>query len=115
MSTPPSLAPTWMAMDVVGVFNVSMISVVLAFLFVHMFDTAGTLMGVAQRAGLVKPAGKIANLSKALKADRASRVFAAMVGVPPGTSHVERAAGVSAGGRPGLTAVTVGGVLLVRF
>ena len=49
MSMPPSLAPTWMAMDVAGVFNVSMISVVLAFLFVHMFDTAGTLMGVAQR------------------------------------------------------------------
>jgi len=57
VSMPPSLAPTWMAMDVAGVFNVSMISVVLAFLFVHMFDTAGTLMGVAQRANLVAPEG----------------------------------------------------------
>ena len=72
MSTPPSLAPTWMAMDIAGVFNVSMISVVLAFLFVHMFDTAGTLMGVAQRAGLVNADGKIENLSRALKADSAS-------------------------------------------
>ena len=83
LSTPPSLAPTWMAMDVMGVFNVSMISVVFAFLFVHMFDTAGTLMGVAQRAGLVKADGKIDNLSRALKADSASSVFGAMVGVPP--------------------------------
>src|SRR3546814_5007325 len=73
-----------------------------------MFDTAGTLMGVAQRAGLIKPDGKIENLSKALKADSASSVFGAMVGVPPVTSYVESAAGVAAGGRTGLTAVTVG-------
>ncbi|EJT83807.1 xanthine/uracil/vitamin C permease [Pseudomonas putida S11] len=108
MSMPPSLAPTWMAMDVAGVFNVSMISVVLAFLFVHMFDTAGTLMGVAQRANLVAPDGRIENLSKALKADSASSVFGAVVGVPPVTSYVESAAGVAAGGRTGLTAVVVG-------
>jgi len=107
-SLPPSLAPTWMAMDIAGVFNVSMISVVLAFLFVHMFDTAGTLMGVAQRAGLVQADGRIDNLSRALKADSASSVFGAMVGVPPVTSYVESAAGVAAGGRTGLTAVTVG-------
>ena len=108
MSAPPSLAPTWMAMDLKGVFNISMISVVFAFLFVHMFDTAGTLMGVAQRAGLVKADGKIENLSRALKADSASSVFGAVVGVPPVTSYVESAAGVAAGGRTGLTAVTVG-------
>jgi AGZA family xanthine/uracil permease-like MFS transporter len=108
MSAPPSLAPTWMAMNVAGVFNVSMISVVLAFLFVHMFDTAGTLMGVAQRANLVAPDGRIENLSRAMKADSASSVFGAVVGVPPVTSYVESAAGVAAGGRTGLTAVTVG-------
>ena len=72
MSAPPSLAPTWMAMNVAGVFNISMVSVVLAFLFVHMFDTAGTLMGVAQRANLVGADGKIENLSRAMKADSAS-------------------------------------------
>ncbi|MDZ5602286.1 NCS2 family permease [Pseudomonas sp. RP23018S] len=107
-SLPPSLAPTWMAMDLAGVFNVSMISVVLAFLFVHMFDTAGTLMGVAQRANLVRADGRIENLSRALKADSASSVFGAVVGVPPVTSYVESAAGVAAGGRTGLTAVVVG-------
>ncbi|KPA98194.1 MULTISPECIES: NCS2 family permease [Pseudomonas] len=107
-STPPSLAPTWMAMDLAGVFNVSMISVVLAFLFVHMFDTAGTLMGVAQRANLVNADGRIENLSRAMKADSVSSVFGAVVGVPPVTSYVESAAGVATGGRTGLTAVTVG-------
>lgn len=107
-SLPPSLAPTWMAMDVAGVFNVSMIAVVFAFLFVHMFDTAGTLMGVAQRANLVNADGRIENLSRALKADSASSVFGAVVGVPPVTSYVESAAGVAAGGRTGLTAVVVG-------
>ncbi|RZI87155.1 MAG: NCS2 family permease [Pseudomonas sp.] len=114
-SLPPSLAPTWMAMDVAGVFNVSMISVVLAFLFVHMFDTAGTLMGVAQRANLVAPDGKIENLSRALKADSASSVFGAAVGVPPVTSYVESAAGVAAGGRTGLTAVVVGALFVAAM
>ena len=108
VSMPPSLAPTFMAMDIAGAFNVAMVSVILAFLFVNMFDTAGTLMGVAQRAGLVNADGKIENLSRALKADSASSVFGAVVGVPPVTSYVESAAGVAAGGRTGLTAVTVG-------
>ncbi|WP_271103331.1 NCS2 family permease [Pseudomonas tohonis] len=107
-SMPPSLAPTFMAMDITGAFDVTMISVVLAFLFVHMFDTAGTLMGVAQRANLVKEDGRIENLSKAMKADSASSVFGGVLGVPPVTSYVESAAGVAAGGRTGLTAVTVG-------
>ncbi|CAD5110508.1 NCS2 family permease [Zestomonas carbonaria] len=107
-SMPPSLAPTFMAMDIRGAFDVTMISVILAFLFVHMFDTAGTLMGVAQRAQLVKEDGRIENLSKAMKADSASSVVGGVLGVPPVTSYVESAAGVAAGGRTGLTAVVVG-------
>lgn len=107
-SMPPSLAPTWLAMDISGAMNVGMISVVLAFLFVHMFDTAGTLMGVAQRANLVDENGHIENLSKAMKADSTSSAFGALVGCPPVTSYVESAAGVATGGRTGLTAVTVG-------
>ncbi|HBO3936338.1 NCS2 family permease, partial [Pseudomonas aeruginosa] len=67
-----------------------------------------TLMGVAQRAHLVKEDGRIENLSKAMKADSASSVFGGMLGVPPVTSYVESAAGVAAGGRTGLTAVVVG-------
>jgi AGZA family xanthine/uracil permease-like MFS transporter len=90
------------------VFNVTMISVVLAFLFVHMFDTAGTLMGVAQRAGLVRDDGRIENLSKAHEGRQCLQRV---------RRHARRAAGhqlrgkrrrVAAGGRTGLTAVTVG-------
>ena len=115
VSMPPSLAPTFLAMDIAGAFQVSMISVVLSFLFVNMFDTAGTLMGVAHRANLVGEDGKIRNLSKALKADSTSSVVGAMVGCPPVTSYVESASGVAAGGRTGLTAVTVGVLFLAAM
>lgn len=115
VSMPPSLAPTFLAMDIAGAFQISMISVVLSFLFVNMFDTAGTLMGVAHRANLVDEDGKIQNLSQALKADSTSSVIGSLVGCPPVTSYVESAAGVAAGGRTGLTAVTVGVLFLAAM
>jgi AGZA family xanthine/uracil permease-like MFS transporter len=115
VSMPPSLAPTWLAMDIAGALNVAMVSVILAFLFVNMFDTAGTLMGVAHRANLVDEDGKIQNLSRALKADSTSSVAGAFVGCPPVTSYVESASGVAAGGRTGLTAVTVGVLFLIAM
>ncbi|MFV8781508.1 NCS2 family permease [Microbulbifer sp. SA54] len=108
VSTPPSLAPTWLAMDVKGALNVGMVSVILAFLFVNMFDTAGTLMGVAHRANLIDEHGKIENLPKALKADSTSSVVGALFGCAPVTSYLESASGVAVGGRTGLTAVVVG-------
>ncbi|MFU2489559.1 NCS2 family permease [Thauera sp. WH-1] len=112
VSMPPSLAPTLLAMDVAGAFDVAMISVILAFLFVNMFDTAGTLMGVAHRAGLTKADGRIENLPQALKADSSASVIGACVGCPPVTSYVESCSGVEAGGRTGLTAITVGVLFL---
>ena len=115
VSMPPSLAPTFLAMDIAGAFNIAMISVILAFLFVNMFDTAGTLMGVAHRANLVDEDGKIQNLSRALKADSTSSVVGAFVGCPPVTSYVESASGVAAGGRTGLTAVTVAVLFLAAM
>ncbi|MFC6632881.1 NCS2 family permease [Microbulbifer taiwanensis] len=115
VSMPPSLAPTWMAMDIAGALEVSMVSVILAFLFVNMFDTAGTLMGVAHRAQLVDENGRIKNLSQALKADSSSSVIGSFVGCPPVTSYVESASGVAAGGRTGLTAVTVGALFLLAM
>ena len=108
VSAPPSLAPTWMAMDIRGALDLSMVSVILAFLFINIFDTAGTLMGVAHRAGLIRPDNQIEKLPRALKADSTSSVLGAFLGCPPVTSFVESAAGVAAGGRTGLTAVTVG-------
>ncbi|WP_412500405.1 NCS2 family permease [Vibrio cyclitrophicus] len=115
-AAPPSLAPTFLKMDIMGALNVSMISVILAFLFVNMFDTAGTLMGVAERANLTNPeTGKIEGLSKALKADSISSVAGACVGCPPVTSYVESAAGVAAGARTGLSAIVVGVLFLAAI
>lgn len=114
-SAPPSVAPTFMQLDIMGALDVSMIGVILAFLFVNMFDTAGTLMGVATKANLIRPDGYIENLSKALKADSSSSVVGTFFGCPPVTSYVESASGVAAGGRTGLTAIVVGLLFLAAM
>ena len=89
-----------------------MISAIASILFVNLFDTAGTLVGVATQAGLTKTDGTIENLDRALKADSTSSVAGALVGCAPVTSYVESAAGVAAGGKTGLTACAVGTLFL---
>ena len=69
VSSPPDLMPTLMQLDIIGALDVAMISVIISFLFVNLFDTAGTLLGVASRANLINESGKIKNLDKALKED----------------------------------------------
>ncbi len=103
-----ALEPIFWKADIVGAFEVALIPVIVTFLFVNIFDTAGTLMGVAERANLQDENGKIEGLSKSLKADSISSVIGTAFGCPPVTSYVESAAGVAAGGRTGLTAVTIG-------
>ncbi|MDG2270154.1 MAG: NCS2 family permease [Alphaproteobacteria bacterium] len=104
----PSLAPTFLQLDIAGAFQVSMISVIIAFLFVDMFDTAGTLIGVSHRAGLLDEDGKLPRMGKALSADSIATITGSLVGSSTVTSYIESAAGVREGGRTGLTAVTVG-------
>ena len=108
VSVPPSIAPILFELDFYGALNVGIVSVVLTFLFVNLFDTAGTLLAVATTANLVDERGKIENLDRALKADSTSSIVGTFVGCAPVTSYVESSAGVSAGGRTGLTAVFVG-------
>ncbi|WNC68285.1 NCS2 family permease [Thalassotalea nanhaiensis] len=103
-----ALEPILWKADIAGAFQVALIPVIVTFLFVNIFDTAGTLMGVAERAKLQDKNGKIHGLSKSLKADSISSVIGTGFGCPPVTSYVESAAGVSVGGRTGLTAVTIG-------
>ena len=112
VSTPPSIAPIFSKLDIKGAFDVAMISVIMSILFVNLFDTAGTLMAVASRAGLTDENGKIKNIGLAIKADSTSSVAGAIVGCAPVTSYVESAAGISAGGRTGLTALTIGVLFL---
>ena len=108
VSMPPDLAPTFMKLDILGALDLTMVSVVISFLFVNLFDTAGTLLGVANRANLIDENGDVKNLDRALKADSTSSVVGAFFGCAPVTSYVESSAGVEAGGRTGLTAVVVG-------
>ena len=108
-----ALEPILWKADIVGAFEVALIPVIVTFLFVNIFDTAGTLMGVAERANLQDENGKIHGLSKSLKADSISSVIGTAFGCPPVTSYVESAAGVAVGGRTGLTAVTIGLLFVV--
>ena len=115
VSLPPPFMPVFMKLDILGALDLAMISVIMSFLFVNLFDTAGTLLGVANQAKLVDESGSINNLDKALKADSSSSAVGAFLGCAPVTSYVESSAGVEAGGRTGLTAVTVGFLFLVAI
>jgi AGZA family xanthine/uracil permease-like MFS transporter len=106
-SAPPSLAPTFMQLDLAGAFNVGMITVIFAFLFVDLFDTSGTLIGAAQRGGLLDENGKLPRLGRALMSDSVATMSGAALGTSTTTSYIESTAGISAGGRTGLTAVVV--------
>jgi AGZA family xanthine/uracil permease-like MFS transporter len=115
VSTPPDLSPILLKLDIIGAIDVAMISVIISFLFVNLFDTAGTLLGVASRANLIEDSGKIINLDKALKADSTASVAGSFFGCSPVTSYVESSAGVEAGGRTGLTAVVIGMFFLIAI
>ncbi len=115
ISMPPDLAPTFLKLDILGALDLTMVSIVISFLFVNLFDTAGTLLGVANRANLVDSEGNIKNLDRALKADSTSSVVGAFFGCAPVTSYVESSAGVEAGGRTGLTAIIVGILFLLAI
>ena len=111
VSAIPSVAPTFMQMDFNQLFNGSMIAVIFVFFLVDLFDSTGTLVGVSHRAGLLVD-GKLPRLKRALFADSTAIVAGAALGTSSITPYVESASGVSAGGRTGLTAVTVGVLML---
>ncbi|MBD1388929.1 NCS2 family permease [Neiella sp. HB171785] len=114
-SMPPDPSPTFMQLDIAGAFDVAMISVIFAFLFVDLFDTAGTLMAVAQRGNLLDDKGNLPRLRKALLADSTATVAGSVLGTSSTTSYIESGAGVAEGGRTGLTAVVVGGLFLLSL
>ena len=107
MALPPSLAPTFLQLDFSRVTELTFLIVIFSFLFVDLFDNAGTLIGVAHRAGLLDPQGNLPRMKQALLADSFAAMFGALIGTSTTTSYIESAAGVSAGGRTGLTAAFV--------
>ena len=105
-SAPPSIAPTFLQLDIKTALSAGLLNVVLVFFLVELFDATGTLMGVAKRAGLLVP-GKMERLNKSLLADSSAIFAGALLGTSSTTAYVESAAGVQAGGRTRLTALTV--------
>lgn len=112
-AAPPSLAPVFAQFDLAGVFDLAMLSVIFTLLLVDVFDTTGTLVGVATRGKLLDADGKLPRLRGALLADSSATVIGAVAGTSPTTSYIESAAGVESGGRTGLTAVVVAGLFLL--
>uniref|UniRef100_C6BM41 Xanthine/uracil/vitamin C permease n=2 Tax=Ralstonia pickettii TaxID=329 RepID=C6BM41_RALP1 len=112
VSMPPSLTPTLLQLDIMGALSVGILNVVLVFFLVELFDATGTLMGVANRAGLLKQ-GKMDRLNKALLADSTAIMAGSLLGTSSTTAYIESASGVQAGGRTGLTALTVAVLFLL--
>jgi AGZA family xanthine/uracil permease-like MFS transporter len=106
VSAPPSIAATFLQLDMKGALSMGVLNVVLVFFLVELFDATGTLMGVANRAGLLVE-GKMQRLNKALLADSVAIVAGSALGTSSTTAYIESAAGVQAGGRTGLTALVV--------
>lgn len=115
VSMPPSLAPTFLQLDIMGALDVGMISVIFAFLFVDLFDNTGTLIGVAKRAGLMSKDGHLPKMGRALIADSTAAMGGSLLGTSTTTSYIESASGVAAGGRTGLTAIVVAGLFLLAL
>ena len=115
VSAPPSVAPTLMQLDIAGAFDVGMISVIFAFLFVDLFDTAGTLIATTSQAKLTDKDGNIPNMGKALLADSTATVAGSLLGTSSTTSYIESISGIASGGRTGLMAVTVGVLFLLSI
>lgn len=104
MSPPPSMAPTFMQMDVLGALKMGLLTVIFIFLFMDIFDTVGTLAGVAELGGFMKN-GKMPRVGRAMLSDAAGTCVGAAFGTPTVTSYIESASGISSGGRTGFTSV----------
>jgi len=113
-SMPPSLAPTFFQLDILGALHTGFIHVILVFVLVEVFDATGTMIGVAKRAGLIQK-GRPDRLGRALLADSTAIVAGSFLGTSSTTAYIESASGVQAGGRTGLTALTVGILFLLSL
>ena len=107
VAMPPSIMPTFMKMDVIGAMKMGLVTVIFVFLFMDVFDTVGTLAGVAELGGFLKN-GKLPRAGKAMLTDAVGTCVGAACGTPTVTSYIESASGISAGGRSGLASVITG-------
>lgn len=114
VSFPPSLSPTFLKMDIKGAFETNFITVTIVFLFMVMFDTIGTLIGVAQVAGFLRN-GRLPRASRALMADALGTAVGAALGTSTVTAYIESTTGISQGGRTGFVAVIISILFLISI
>jgi AGZA family xanthine/uracil permease-like MFS transporter len=114
VSLPPSMAPTFLQLDVVGAVTSQLAAVIFVFFFLDLFDTVGSLIGIAKQAGLMKN-GELPGVGRALLADAIGTTGSALMGNTTMVSYIESASGVAAGGRTGVTALVTAGLFLVAL
>ncbi len=115
IGAPPSIASTFLKLDIVGALGLGLITVIFSFTFVDLFDTIGTFMGVTKKAGLMKEDGSVPGMDKALSCDAIGTIFGAIVGTSTTTAYVESASGIEEGGRTGLTSLVTGLLFLAAL
>jgi AGZA family xanthine/uracil permease-like MFS transporter len=114
-SWPPPITPVLLQMDVASAIDLGIAAVVFAFFLVVLFDNTGTLIGVAHAAGMMRPDGTVPGIGRALVVDSTATMAGAALGTSSTTSYIESAAGVKAGGRTGLVALTVAALFLATL
>lgn len=115
ISLPPSVEPIFFKFDFSQVFSIDMLIVLFTFLFVDMFDTVGTLVGVSSKSGMLDEQGNVPRVKQALFADAIGTFFGAILGTSTVTTYVESASGVAEGGKTGMTALTVAGMFALAL
>src|SRR5262249_47736218 len=111
---PPSIAPTFMQLDLAGAFAPGMIAVIFVFFFLALFDSVGTLVGVGEQAGLMRN-GTLPRARQALRADASGTVAGAAIGTSTVTAYIESGAGIAAGGRTGLASLVTAVLFLLSL
>jgi AGZA family xanthine/uracil permease-like MFS transporter len=114
LGRPPSIAPTWLQLDIAGAFSPGLIAVVFVFFFLALFDSVGTLVGVGSQAGLMRD-GTLPRARQALLADAIGTVAGAALGTSTVTAYIESGAGVAAGGRTGLASLVTAALFLLSL
>lgn len=114
LSTPPSITPTFLKLDILGALKWELVTIIIVFLFMDVFDTIGTLIAVSDEAGFLR-GGRLPRAGRALLSDAIGTVFGSLAGTSTVTSYIESCAGIEEGGRTGVTSITVGLLFLVSL
>ncbi|MCB4204651.1 NCS2 family permease [Deferribacterales bacterium Es71-Z0220] len=115
VGTPPDISPVFLQLDIRGALDIGIFGIIFAFLFVDLFDTTGTLVGIAKQGGFIKENNEFPRVNRALTVDSIGTVAGSMLGTSTVTTYIESASGIAAGGKTGLTAVVTGILFLLSM